>query len=358
VSDSHRSAVVGYYVHHHGSGHAQRFAAVAQRLPGCVGLGSGPRPQDIPSERWIELPLDLDPDGSDPQDPTAGGGLHWAPLHVRGLTERTTAIARWVEAAQPRAIVVDVSVEVALLARLLSVPTVVIAQHGDRNDPPHALAYRTAAAVGALWHEGAAKAPTGADGRVHHLGPISRFDGRVVQRSDRALRDSGSGAARRDEGARDPRRRALLLLGRGGLDLTERDVADALAATAGAWTWEIVGGFPELGGREADGDALWTALLHADLVIAPASNNCVAEVAAARRPLIAIPQRRPFDEQHAHARALQRLGLATVADRWPSAASWPALLDRAHGAGERWASYHDGLGAGRLCDVIAQVAAR
>ncbi|MDO9353772.1 MAG: hypothetical protein Q7T55_08755 [Solirubrobacteraceae bacterium] len=350
MNAAHRDGVVGYYVHHHGAGHAQRFAAVARRLPGCVGLGSGPRPESVPPDRWVPLPLDVDPGRPDPLDPTAGGALHWAPLRVDGLRSRSAAFAQWVETARPAAIVVDVSVEIALLARLLSVPAVVVAQHGDRTDPPHTLAYRSAAAVVALWTAGAAPTPPAAEGRVHHVGPISRFDDRMI---DGAREEH---PAARSAGA-DGRRRALLMLGRGGIDLTTGDVEQAIEATSADWSWDILGGFPELGGRDASGDELWDALGAADVVVGAASNNCVAEVAAARRPLVAIPQARPFDEQHEHARALQRLGLATVAETWPAPDAWPGLLDAALDGGERWASYHDGLGAQRLCEVIAQVAA-
>ncbi len=56
-------------------------------------------------------------------------------------------IAAWVERTDPALIVVDVSVEVALFARLLSVPTVVMRLAGERNDQPHLEAFRSATRV-------------------------------------------------------------------------------------------------------------------------------------------------------------------------------------------------------------------
>src|SRR3712207_8569721 len=53
--------------------------------------------------------------------------------------------------ARPDVLVVDVSVEVALLARLLGVPVVLVAQRGRRDDDPHRRAYAAAAAVAAPW---------------------------------------------------------------------------------------------------------------------------------------------------------------------------------------------------------------
>jgi hypothetical protein len=332
--------VIGYYVHHHGSGHAQRFAQLADVLPDLVGLGSGPPPAGIAADRWVRLVPDTDPARS-PQDPTAGGALHWAPLREPRMTARTIQLADWVIEHGPACLVVDVSVEITLAARLLSVPTVVIAQHGVRDDLPHELAYRSASAVAALWPAGAVDDHRAAIGRVHHVGPLSRFDARAVPDAPRQESE---------------RRRALLLLGRGGHDVRSEEVQRAIQATRGHWNWEVVGAFPELGGRSLDGDACWDALGRAHVVVAAASNNCVAEVAAARRPLISIPQPRPFDEQVAHAESLERLGLATVLRAWPPAEQWPELLSDAAARGERWATYHDGGGVQRLAAVVTEVA--
>ena len=47
--------------------------------------------------------------------------------------------------------VVDVSIEIALLARLHGVPVVLVAQRGIRHDAAHALAYAQASAIAAPW---------------------------------------------------------------------------------------------------------------------------------------------------------------------------------------------------------------
>ena len=53
-------------------------------------------------------------------------------------------IARWIDETRPVAIVVDVSVEVALFVRLLGVPVIVMAMPGERIDGPHALVHQIA----------------------------------------------------------------------------------------------------------------------------------------------------------------------------------------------------------------------
>ena len=88
-------------------------------------------------------------------DVTARGTLHWAPLHHPGLLRRHQQVLTWLDEARPRLLVVDVSVEVALLARLCGAPVVVGAMPGERTDRPHTLAYDLAEAILAPWPEDA-----------------------------------------------------------------------------------------------------------------------------------------------------------------------------------------------------------
>ena len=58
-----------------------------------------------------------------------------------GLRSRMAALSAWIADTRPDAMVVDVSVEVALLARLHGVPVLTMAQPGRRDDRPHTLGY-------------------------------------------------------------------------------------------------------------------------------------------------------------------------------------------------------------------------
>ncbi|WP_199812616.1 MULTISPECIES: hypothetical protein [unclassified Streptomyces] len=133
--------MIGYYVHHHGSGHLHRARSIAAHSPFPVtGLSSLPAPQGWPGP-WVSLPRDDDGDPATFGDVTAGGRLHWAPVLHAGLRGRMARIAEWVAATSPALLVSDVSVEVALLARLLGTPTAVAAMRGERGDAPHRTAY-------------------------------------------------------------------------------------------------------------------------------------------------------------------------------------------------------------------------
>ncbi len=325
--------MIGYYVHHRGDGHVTRAASIAAHLGAgrVTGLSSRPRPAGWAGE-WIELADDGD-DG-DAAEPTAGGALHWAPLHHPGLRERMGRIAAWARDAAPALVVVDVSVEVTVAVRAMGVPVVVMGMPGDRRDAAHQLAYRLADAVLAPWPGWAEPLAGGAAWRAktHAVGAVSRFDGRA-----RDARVPGPGG----------RRRVLVLSGRGGTELTAGALAAAEAATPD-WAWTVLG---PPGDRWVPDP--WPLLRAADVVVTHAGQNAIAEVAAARRPAVVVAQARPHDEQLATADALRRAGLAVVPPAWPAARDWPRLLaEAASRDGERWAGWNDGSGAARAAAVL------
>lgn len=325
--------MIGWYVHHQGQGHQQRLRCIAPHLRTPVtALSSAPRPLDWPHD-WVALPGDQPVGGE--TDPTAGGTLHWAPRHHPGLRGRMAAVAAWVERERPSLVVVDVSVEIALLVRAMGVPVVVAAMRGDRTDRAHRTAYDLADALLAPWPEGLPEPwPQEWLAKTWHVGALSRLDG--------ALATGPPGE-----------RRVAVLWGSGGTDVTHADVAEAAAATPD-WTWTSAG----LPGTSWVDDV--PALLRAaDVVVTHAGQNALAEVAASRRSAVVVPQSRPHAEQAANARALSRGGLAVVVDRWPAAPEWPALLDEALAADPRaWSTWNDGHGATRAAALLDDLAER
>lgn len=341
---------VGWYVHHHGRGHLHRFLA-ARRHVGerTVGLSSLPRPVAIPTDEWITLPLDVaDHAGAGPpDDPTANGTLHWAPRGVPGLRDRMAMIAGWIATARPTTLVVDVSVEVALLGRLLSVPTVLVGQRGDRTDPAHALGYAGASRIVVPWMRATHRPEHGPpDDRLTFCGALSRFD------------DHPRPADARPAAACDD---VLLLVGGGGHHLRRADVVAAARATGPERRWHVAGALrvPDADDVTDHGDDadVWSLLHRSAVVVATAGSNVIAEVAAARRPLVLLPQDRPFGEQRAQAEALADAGVVELRTTWPPPAEWPPLLAAAEcrdPAG--WVVHHDGRGAERLGRAVREVA--
>jgi hypothetical protein len=230
-------------------------------------------------------------------------------------------IADWIERSRPDLLLVDVSVEVAMLSRLCGAPFAYLRQSGKRDDPPHRLAYGWAAGLLApypewLEAEGTSEATRE---RSAYVGAVTRFDGTPRPRP----------------GGRP--RRALVL---GECGPLTAEIADA------ARGWEV------LGPRLVDLDLL----ARCAVVVAPAGANTVAEAAFAGCGMVCLPQPRPFAEQTARGDDLDRHGAAVVLNEPPAPSRWPILLEEARDrreALERWA---DGEGAGRAADYLIALA--
>ena len=222
------------------------------------------------------------------------------------------------------------------MVRLLGLPVIVMAAPGDPRTTART-AWPTAPRP-ASSRRGPPRSwprPTCGTGpaRRRYTGAISRFDGRPTP-----ARLTG-------------RREVLVVVGAGGSALRPDDVDAARRATPG-WTWRTLG----VDGW-AGGDDIWAALHRSDVVVCHGGQNVLAEVAAARRPAVVLPQSRPFDEQHATASALADAGIAVAPAGPPAADAWPELLDRACAlGGDGWARWSHGDGAARAAAVLAAVA--
>ncbi len=332
--------MIGYYVHHVGRGHLHRAIALSRVLGDeLTGLSSLDRPAAWPGD-WVVLPRDDDGPTTDPLGRTARGRLHWAPRGHAGLRARAAAISSWVDRAAPRVLVVDVSVEVLLLARLHGVATVGVVLPGVRDDAAHALGLDVADALVGFWPAQAPAMLRGVTRETHRrlsaVGALSRFP------PDLDPRGSATPGAPR---------RVLVMLGQGGHDVSAVDLARASEQTPG-WTWDVLDGRPDTWVEDPR-----PLLAAADVVVTHAGQNALAETAAARRPAIVIPQQRPHDEQ-------VTTGAVLTADRWPALVrkrwptdGWPALLDGAAGLdASSWSQWCDGGAAVRFASVVGDVA--
>jgi len=336
---------IGYYIHHQGRGHLHRAVSIAGALaevtgaPVVTGLSSLPKPAGW-SGPWVRL--DRDDRASDPLNTTAAGRLHWVPEDDAGLRSRMAAIATWIGDAAPAVMVVDVSVEVALLARLLGVRVIPVALPGQRGDAPHTLGYDVASVILAAWPVaaqdmlGGLSAATTA--KVVPVGGISRF---LVMDASATLSTTAP------QTSPSPSRHVVVLSGAGGSALNA-DLLDAVRRDAPGWEFTVLGA-----------DGVWVDdprpfLLSADVVVTHAGQNAIAEVAALRRPAIVLPQARPHGEQVTTARVLAALpGIpALVLDEFPTS-GWAELLDRAAALdGRGWSIWVDGEGARRAAGVV------
>lgn len=339
---------IGYYVHHHGEGHRRRAMSIASHAPGRLTLiGTGVEGLRGPFE-VLELPDDRLSEGDAFDGVDAAGerpnALHYAPVHHDGVRERVRKVAGWIAERRPSLMVVDVSVEIAMLARLCATPTVYVRLAGARWDEAHLDAFRGAQALMAPFDRRceADDAPDWVVAKTHYLAGL------------------GTPASPREA----PDNVVLVAFGRGGSKASPDDVADAASATPER-RWRVIGPMAEPDASPANLEvAGWVdgaelEIASAGVVIGGAGDGVLCAAAAAARPFICMPEERPFEEQRAKARALASAGAAIVLDSWPARSAWPRMLRDADAIETaRIASFHDACGSEKAAAFILSQAGR
>ncbi|NEU13062.1 glycosyltransferase [Methylobacterium sp. BTF04] len=312
---------IGYYVHHQGAGHWQRACLIAAHLDrpvtligtfGEIETGGAPGAVlDLPDDRLTGF------DGRDgeAERPQA---LHYAPLGADAIRARMARLAAWIGASDPVLMIVDVSVEIALFARLMSVPTLTVRLAGNRTDTPHLEAFRGAKKVLAFFPPAleAAGTPDWVRSKTLYAGFVSA--------------GSATGRSEPEDGS------IVVIYGRGGEGGGLGDLA-AAARMVPDRTWHVLGPV-----RETDATVLtrlpanlhchgWVAdpapfLARAALVIGGGGDGVVAGVAASAKRFVCLSEARAFDEQVTKADALHAMGAAIHRRDWPAAAEWPGLV--------------------------------
>ncbi|MDF0541425.1 glycosyltransferase [Sphingobium sp. H39-3-25] len=341
---------IGYYVHHHGAGHLARARAIANASCGRVvllGTGVGSQGIDLADDRLDTGAFD-GADGSHCRP----DGLHYAPLDHEGIRSRVAVIARWIDVHRPALMVIDVSVEVAMLARLASVPVVYVRLNGERTDTPHLEAFRGAVALLAPFHQ---------DLEISATPPWVREKTRYLPGVTVASAPKASNAEAT----------ILIVVGRGG-QAGDGEVFAQAARCSPQWRWRVIGSCSmphhppsnlEILGWVRDPDR---EIAHASLVVGAAGDGLVGSVLAADRPFICIAEDRPYDEQRATARRLGEVGAALVLANWPEPERWRALvIDALALPGHARRKLHDPHGVrvaaewlGEIADTASQVQER
>ena len=313
---------IGYYVHHQGAGHWQRAVALAGALGAlgrpCTLMGTldgidtaaAPGPVlDLPDDRMSGAFDGRDGTGSRPD------AFHYAPLDHPGVRARMGRIAAWAADTNPALLIVDVSCEVALLARLLSVPSLVVRLSGARTDTPHLEAFRAASRLLAPF-------PAALDG-----GDVPAW-----------VRDKTyfAGFLGAEPAPAEPEDgRIVVVFGRGGAGGDLGRLTEAAAAVPER-DWHVLG--PVTGEGAVPKNLPRNLHLHgwvgdvrphlapAALVVGGAGDGLVTAVAAGGKRFLCLPEPRAYGEQAAKAEGLARLGAALVHPGWPEAGAWPGLV--------------------------------
>jgi len=151
---------IGYYAHHHGSGHCRQADKLAALLPNDA------RAQltvftslDIDSYRFTAIDeqqiVRLNAEDECPDDILAGrageywqpASLHYSPVGNSDIQKRSHQILDTIFRRKIDLMIIDVSVEVAMLCRAASIPYLYVRLPGIRDDAPHLGAFAGALAL-------------------------------------------------------------------------------------------------------------------------------------------------------------------------------------------------------------------
>lgn len=328
---------LAFYIHHHGAGHLMRSLTIAKALPEAnitfFGSAISKYKLDLPEHiRIIELPIDI-PSAEDEafyNSKDQPSYLHYAPINVEGIRMRNVKLVQFFCNCYPLMLFVDVSVEITALARLCGIPTVVVRQHGDRRDYAHEQAYRSAEMLLAPYPDfmtDSNEAEWVRD-KTFYSGGFSKYTG-LPQHTGLILPHS-----------------VLVLVGNGGTSINMQFLS-FLALEVADWQIHVIG---TIAGVEKSVELPSNLTLHGEIaeplfwidrcevIIGNAGHNTVMEIADRRKPLILIPEDRPFDEQLVKCMLLSNLRLAlVVANQRLYESNWAALLDEACGfQTKRW----------------------
>lgn len=152
---------IGYYAHHHGSGHCRQADKLAALLPFelrqqmtvFTSLPINAYRFSAIAEKQI---VRLSAEDQLPEDVLSGrageywqpSSLHYSPVGNRHVQTRSWQLLDQIRLRQIDLMIIDVSVEVAMLCRTASVPYLYVRLAGERNDEPHLNAF--AGALGLL----------------------------------------------------------------------------------------------------------------------------------------------------------------------------------------------------------------
>ncbi|WP_293880723.1 glycosyltransferase [Sphingobacterium sp. UBA1498] len=296
-----------FYIHHHGAGHLTRALAIAAQLPHneVVFFGSSLAthkdliPEDILT---IELPFDTPIDSDWDWTSSELNFLHYAPLNVKGIVDRNYLIINFFAKNSLCLLIVDVSVEIALLARLCGIPTVVVRQHGDRSDTPHSLAYESASLLLAPY------AKSMAQDIEKEFMPKTFYSGGFSKYSGMSIEENSSSE-----------NQIAIFFGQGGTCFDWPLIAQIrrdLPQTSNLHILGTIQNYKAIDGVSYYGNSkdAYHILKNCGIVISNAGHNCIMELGDLRKKIICIPAERPFEEQKIKVKLLENAGVAKVVE--------------------------------------------
>jgi len=311
--------MIGYYAHSHGSGHCNFASSFAHELGDKLTIFTAREENFDTNFKVVKLPDDYK-DGTEFTDKAfkLPKALHYAPVNLRKVTRRNQIILQTILDRKIKLLIVDVSVEVAMLARVSSIPYIYRRQPGNRNDFAHLNAYEGAAFLIAYYPQELENdaTPDWVVDKTIYLGFISKH---LVR---------GDSNKYEIDLPTNHKKNLFHILGFGG---TEQIEFEDLRAE---YNILVIG--PRNSKRDTVFDQHYGVVPStrpyielADIVFAACGANATSEILSLGKRFIAIPEIRPFDEQRYTAKSLEKLGWGIDYSKYRSAKTAVNAFDNA-----------------------------
>lgn len=297
--------MIGYYAHSHGSGHCN-YANIFAKVFGKSLVVFTDRKHAFGKGTKVVLLENEDTDGTeyDREKFPEPRALHYAPVNISKITRRNKNILENVITKDISLMIIDVSVEIAMLARVSAIPYAYVRLQGDRNDIPHLNAYEGASLLLAYFPKEmeAGNTPSWIQDKTVYLGFQSKY------------MFGGPDTNRPEEFGTDRKPVLLHLTGFGGTrPLDFKKLSDR---------YDIYGIGPGRIPREGSGivplgvvKITRPYIEHADIIVAACGSNTTAEILSMGKRFVAVPEKRHYREQERTAENLDRLGWAVDLSR-------------------------------------------
>lgn len=353
---------IGYYAHHHGSGHCRQADKLAALLPDnlrqnfTVFTSLAADDYQFTAITAAQI-VRLSPEDQLVDDVLPGrAGQHWQPesLHYSPVGNANIQTRSWqildgIQTHNIDIMIIDVSVEVAMLCRVASTPYLYVRLAGIRDDTPHLTAFAGALGLLAPYPEAleAAKTADWLKQKTLYLDFLPSYSNDSPSYTE-FLKTLVSFA---DTAKTASRLERLISLDCTNKDHTHSKVSNSDLANTKDTKPDIITVIKGYGGhqaidaklfnlREIQPDALIISLgpiaddklvyvdiatqvpdvtpfiKHSDLLIMACGLNAIAQVYALQTPLVVLPDQRPHQEQQVMAEALIAQGRAVSWDKF------------------------------------------
>ena len=321
---------IGYYAHHHGSGHCRQADKLAALLPTHLQqqlIVFTSLPEDRYHFRMIKEAqiIRLQDEDELAEDVLVGragqywqpSSLHYSPVGNKDIQTRSWQLLDTIKQRQIDLMIIDVSVEVAMLCRVASVPYLYVRLPGERDDIPHIGAFTGSLGILAPYPKAleAAATPNWVRQKTLYLDFLATTVSNPLSSAEflsYLASLAPSTASFFDKNATLPFI-VTVIKGYGGHQAIDDKLATLREILPSAFIISL-GPIDDHARQCVDiateVDEVSPFIAHSDLLVMATGLNSIAQVYQWQTPLVVLPDERPHREQEVMAEALMAQGRA------------------------------------------------